>query len=194
MRQTFLFFLVCFFALTSCKSKTKEKPAGDKFMPVLSFIKDQVAHVDTSVYSIMKISYLDSGRADTSYIKREDFKTAAADFLSIPDISESDYGDRYKEDKQFDETLDRVIITYLPVNPDKETIQREEILIRTTPPNDKITNIIINTVVSTKDSLIEKKMLWKMDESFQVATSRQKVGEPETVSTYKVAWNESDTE
>ena len=33
-------------------------------------------------------------------------------------------------------------------------------------------------------------MLWKVDESFQVTTTKQLAGQPETTSTIKVIWNE----
>lgn len=191
MKQSLAICLVSLLVITGCKEK--EKTQKESNFPVLSFLNSQVAQIDTSLYSIIRVDYIDSTRSDTSYIRREDFKAAARDFLSVPDLASSQYAGRYTEDRQFDETLNRVLIVYTPVKPDKEEIQREEILIRPEPPdNDKVTNIIINSVVNTKDSLVEKKMLWRVDESFQVTTIRQKAGQPETVSTYKVVWNESE--
>jgi hypothetical protein len=192
MRQSLILSLGCLLIFNSCKQK--EKSNKEKNFPVLSFLKSQVAHVDTSLYSIRRVVYVDSVHSDTTYISRENFKDAAHDFLLLPDISDPKYADRYNEDKQFDETLNRFLIVYTPVNPDKEIIQREEILIKSEPPTDKVTNFIINTIVNTKDSLIEKKMLWKVDESFQVTTTSQKPGQAEVTTTYKVVWNESDSE
>jgi hypothetical protein len=176
--------------LFACKEK-KEEPA-EKFFPALPFIKSQVAHIDSSLYSIMKIVPVDSVTNDTTYIKREAFKDAAVDFLSLPDISSSKYSDRYTEEKLFEESLNRVMMIYLPVKPDKEEIQREEVLIKPDIEKDKVTTIIINTVIDNRDSLIEKKMLWNVDHSFQVTTTRQVVGGPETTSTYRVVWDEED--
>ena len=87
--------------------------------------------------------------------------------------------------------MNRVIITYTPKNPDKEEIQKQELLVT---PNvatgDKVNNIIINRVISNRDSFIEKNMLWQMDKSFQVVTTIQKPGKPEKTTTAKVTWNE----
>ena len=39
---------------------------------------------------------------------------------------------------------------------------------------------------------MQKRLLWKIDESFQVTTIRQLAGQPETTSTVKVVWNEDE--
>jgi hypothetical protein len=187
-----IFFAAILLSCLACKSKKKEEPGKEKFFPVLSFIKSQVAHVDSSLYSIRKIIYVDSTRNDTIYFKREQFHDLAADFLSLPDLSSSKYEDRFKEEKQFDETLNRVIITYQPLEPGKEEIQRQEVLIQPGPSGDKVTSIIIDYFINNKDSSVQKRMLWQVDKSFQVATMRQLPGQPETNSTLRVIWNEDD--
>lgn len=163
-----------------------------KFISVLSLIKKQVAHVDTSLYSIMKVVYYDSLHSDTTYIPREEFEVAAADFLAIPDLSDQKVAKRYKEEPaRYDELLNRVIITYTPLNPEREEIKSQELLVT---PNvatgDKVNNIIILREISDRDSFLQKKMLWQMDRSFQVITTRQEPGKPEIIITTKVSWNE----
>jgi len=174
-----------------CKNKEKSEPK-EKYFPALGIIRDQVAKVDTSLYSIMYIVLVDSTHNDTTYLKREQFKDAAKDFLSIPDLNLDEYHDRFTEESTFDETLGRVMMIYTPKDAKKEEVQRQEVLIKPDTPEDKVTSIFINTSQSNKDSSIEKKMLWKVDESFQVTTTRQYPGQPEITSTYKVSWNESN--
>jgi len=176
--------------VSSCKQK--EKFHKEKFFPVLSFIQSQVADIDTSLHSIYKLVYVDSLRSDTLYIHRENFRKEAKDFLSIPDISIAKYQDRYTEEKINDEMMNRVLLVYTPLSPEKEEIQRQEVLIKPDPSGDKVTNIIINSVINTRDSAVQKKLMWKIDESFQVTTIRQLAGQPETTSTVKVVWNEDE--
>jgi len=180
-------------SMVACKQKKKKEPS-EQFFPALPYIKSQIKHVDTSIYSIMKIVPVDSVRNDTTYIRREDFEAAAADFLALPDISTSKYEDRYREEKQYDESIDRVLLYYTPEKADKEEIQREDVMIKPDPVNgnDKVTSIIINSVVNKNDTTIEKKMLWNVDKSFQVTTIKQFKDSPETVSTYRVVWNEDN--
>jgi len=176
--------------LLACKQK--KKTPHEKFFPVLSFINSQVAHIDTSVYSIRKYVYIDSLHTDTIYIPREQFKDAAKDFLSLPDISSAAFEDRFNEEKSFDETLQRVTLTYLPVNPEKEEIQREDVLIKPDPSGDIVSNIIINSYRESRDSSVEKKLLWQTDRSFQVTIIKQLPGQKETTTTFEVTWGESE--
>jgi hypothetical protein len=184
--------LLFFGCLWSGCGEKKDKVPKEKFFPVLSFLKSQVKDIDTSLYAIKKLIPLDSLHTDTVYIPREKFREEAHDFLSIPDLALPEYANRYKEEKQMDETLGRVMLIYTPINPEKEIIQRQAVWIKQDPSEDKITNIIINSVVNSKDSLVEKEMLWKVGESFLVRATRQLPGQPETNSTVKVVWNESE--
>ncbi len=191
MRTTFpiLFFFVVI-VTTACKQKKKEDVKH--FISVLSLIKKQVAHVDTSLYAIMKVVYKDSLHSDTTYIPREKFAEIAREFLDIPDLANEKVAARYKEDPvTHDEMLNRVIITYLPLNPEKEEVKRQEILATPIPGEDaKVNNIIIIREINNRDSFVQKKMLWQMDKSFQVVTTSQQPGKPEIIITTRVSWNE----
>jgi hypothetical protein len=191
MKNYWIVFPAILLFLPACKQKEKEDK--EKFFPVLSFIKSQVAQVDTSLYSIKKITILDSLHSDTVYVKREEFRGLARDFLDIPDITERKNKDHFTEEKMYDETLKKVIISYKPSDPEKEEIQKEEVLI--TPDiatGDKVNNLIIESLVSNKDGYLHKYMLWQVDQSFQVTTTTQKPGQPESTTTIKVTWNEKD--
>jgi len=179
--------LVCL-SVINCKRKADPGESKETFFPVLSFIKSQVAHIDTSLYSIKKIDLTDTSHFDTVYVPRDQFKGLAKDFLSIPDIAEKKYATRYTEEKIFDETLNRVIISYKPQNMEKEEVQKQEILITPDPSGDKVSSIIIDYIISNKDSFLMKRMLWETDKSFQVTTTAQKPGKPETTSILKVTW------
>ena len=179
-------------ALATGACKQKENEEEKKFISVLSLIRKQVAHVDTSLYSIMKVVYTDSIYRDTTYIPREQFATVAKEFLEIPDLSVKKIAKRYKEEPAIhDELMNRVILTYTPVNPEKEEVKKQELLATPIPGADaRVNNIIIIREISNRDSFLQKKMFWQMDKSFQVVTTSQKPGKPEITTTTKVSWNE----
>lgn len=193
MKYLLIFLSAILLMPSACKQKKIEN--NEKFFPVLSFIRSQVVSVDTSLYSIKKIVYTDSLHSDTEYIKREAFRVLAKDFLDIPDIADKKSSSRFVEERSFDETLNRVILSYKPIDPDKEELQKQEVLI--TPDvatGDKVTSIIIEKVISDSNGFLQKNMLWQVDQSFLVTTTRQKPGQPETITTLKVTWNERDNE
>jgi len=168
-----------------CKTKEDKK---ESFFPILSFIKSQVAHVDTSLYKITKMVSRGS-LWDTSYIKREEFRSHAAEFLESPDLTEKKYSTGYQETKFFDASLNRAIFSYLPKDKNAP-VQREEVTIEPGQgERDKVKNIIIDKLVaSTDSSSITKRLLWTVDESFQVTTIIQKPGQRDSIQTTKISW------
>lgn len=188
MKKLLLSIPTLLIVLIACKSK--EKKTDTSYFPVLTVIKGQVNHVDTSLYQIMKFTPIDSVRTDTEYIRREDFRALAKDFLEIPDITEPVYQGRFEESRILDKDLNRVLITYIPNDPSKELIQRQEVLVIPSEGIGTMDNVIVNYFSNTRDSSVEKKMLWKMNQYFQVTTIKQKPGMPETITTTKVVWNE----
>ena len=129
MIKSFPILIISILLVLSCKNKkTDEEKENQAFFPVLSFIKSQVAHVDTSVFRIIKIVQKDS-TSDTIYLKREEFREAAKDFLIMPDIASDELKDDYTETKLFVQDLKQVALSYMPKEPNKE-ISRQEVMIK----------------------------------------------------------------
>jgi hypothetical protein len=190
-KKSVLLFTALSLVLFSCTSKKKEAEKSS-FFPVISFIKSQIAHVDTSLFAITRINYIDSLHSDTTFFKREEFRTLAKEFTELPDLTESKYQKLYKEDTLVDESLNSITFTYLPIHSEKEYIQRQEVHI--TLNGSEVRNIFIDVQKDTKDSSIQKKMLWHVDHSFRIVTTIQKPGKPETTSNMKVIWNDEDNQ
>jgi hypothetical protein len=189
MKNLFLF-LALSLVLFACQNQDENQPEPPKHFPVISFIKSQVAHVDTSLYPIIRINVNAEGPNDTTFHKREEFRSLAKDFLDLPDLTDKKLNKRFTKESRYDESLGRLIITMLPVNPAKEEIQREEVLIKPDPSGDRVMSIIIDYTKSNRDSAVQKRLLWMVDESFQVSTMKQLKAQPEMVSTFRVVWNE----
>ena len=170
-----------------------DKEKSESYLPVGSIIKSQVNHIDTSLYTIIKVSYVDTVRSDTSYVKREEVRDLAKDFLSIPELSKKNY----TEENVPGPTDGVSTFTYRPVHPDKEELKQVDLIIDPSLESkgkSQITTIIIDKLFSNRDSSVEKKLLWQMDRSFQVTTIKQLPGQPEVYSSYKVIWSGLDDE
>jgi hypothetical protein len=177
--------------LVSCKSK-KEEDANAAFFPVASYIKSQVAQVDTTLNRIMKIITV-NGASDTAYINRAEFRKEAKDFLSLPDISSKKLRDDYTETQLYDEDLERVILNYTPKNQNTE-IRRQEVMIK--PDNlrgDKVESIFIDQLLEFNDRAVQKRLTWNVDHNFQVVTIVQKRNTPDKIHTLRLLWNENSS-
>jgi hypothetical protein len=163
------------------------------YISIPSLIEEQVAHVDTSLYSITKFIYqgTDTLASDTFYIRREDFRNEADAFLQLPDLSLPKLAKRFNEESRYDDLLKRVILTYTPKNAKEEDWQKLEVMIAPEPATgDKVTTILANKVKNDRKGLLQEDLLWIMDKSFQVTRIAQLPGEESVTSTYKVIWNE----
>lgn len=166
----------------SCKQKK-----NDAF-PAIDFIKAQVANVDTSLYSILKLVSVTDSTYDTTFVKREDFKSLAKDFLETPDISKK-FGGKYTEERMMNNELGLAVFIATTKDEDLE-VRRQEVRILPDPPNDQIKSIYIEKLNGNKDSSILKRMTWYTDRKFQIVTITQKKNEDEKTSVMQVIWND----
>jgi len=167
-----------------CKQKKND------VFPALDFIKGQIAHVDTSVYRIVKLVPLTDSTYDTSYVKREDFKTLAKDFLETPDISKK-FGGKYTEERMMNNELGLAVFIATTGDEDLE-VRRQEVRILPDPPNDKVKSIYIERLNGNKDSSVLKRMTWYTDRKFQIITIMQKKNQEEKTSVMQVVWNDQE--
>src|SRR3982074_3734210 len=124
MNKNIIFAACILLFCTGCKHKKKDNKEDSSFFPVLSFLKSQVTQIDTSSFNLLKIVTIDS-LEDSSHIKKEEFRGLVKDFLETPDISEKILKDKYKEDRLYDESLNKVILTYTPIDTNMQVLREE---------------------------------------------------------------------
>ena len=175
-------FFVTILFYCSCKQKKND------VFPAIDFIRGQIANVDTSVYRILKLVPMTDSTYDTTYIKREDFKRLAKDFLETPDISKK-FGGKYTEERMMNNELGLAVFIATTNDEDLE-VRRQEVRILPDPPNDKVKSIYIERFSGNKDSSVLKRMTWHADRNFQIITITQKKNEEEKTSIMQVVWND----
>jgi hypothetical protein len=179
--------IVLVLLLMACKSKKKSTDDNAQFFPIVSFLKSQVAQIDTTLLGIKKLVKRDS-TWDTTYIKREAFRGEVTDFLTIPDLTQKQYRGNFTETKLFDESLNKAILTYTPIEADEAT-RREEVVIQPDQENgDKVYSIFINLLFVHKDSIIQKNLYWQVDSHCDIITIAQQKGGKETIRNTRLIW------
>lgn len=185
--------LFCFLFLVStviaCKHKSRAAGDAADFFPVVSYLRSQIRHIDTSLYSLTQIT-THNGSTDTAYLRREDFSAAAQDFLSLPDLNNDDLRSKYAETKLYDEDLKKVVLSYAPKDGnDFDQITRQDVLIEPGDETaDQVQTIYIETLLNKGDSAVQKKLTWNVAKGFQVIRVVTRPGTPEVVQTTDVSW------
>lgn len=188
MKKT-LVFIVFSMLLICCKQKEKADGDDDKFISVNSYLKAQVAEMDSSLATIMAIRKLDTVSTDTTYLKREDFKIYANEFLQLPDISSSKLKDDYSATNMYDDLLNAYVFTYTTTD-QKNEIKKEDVIVDPTEAGESnIRAINIDKWQTHGDSTVHKNMLWETGKRFLIITKVAKPSQPERISTVEVKWS-----
>jgi len=177
--------------LPACKGKKdrNEEKDSKKDPPVsaLSVIKGQLNDLETSIYEIRKFETIDNV-TDSAYLKKEDIRKVAAPFLSLPEIADEKYYEKYTEDKVIDAQQNILNITSI-ANSDTTEIQKQFIIVEISPTTDsKVQSIYIDRYIAKGDSTLEQKLYWEIDKSFLIRSIIGKKDQPEKVHSIKVMW------
>lgn len=191
MKKQILFLTTIVLLLSACgNEKAAEADTADgAYFPVVSYLKGQVAFIDSSLYTLIQVNKTGSG-ADTVYLRPEDFKSVSKPFTSLPDITNGKLKEKYTESRLYDETLDRFIITYTPKDLDEELeILRQDVVITpNTGDGDKVESIYIERQQSGGDSTVQQKMSWEVAKGFTIRSIIQKEAAPEKLQNTEVLW------
>lgn len=172
----------------ACSGNKSESKEAVEFFPVHSYLRSQVAHIDTSMYTLRKITR-QNGRADTTFLHRDAFRKEAADFLSIPDIASDKLKDDYTESRLYDDLLKRAVFSYSPKDEDAEVLQQDvTIEPGASAEGDAVRTIFVNLLSEEDNRTIQKKMLWEVGRRFQIVTTTQQKGSPDENRTVEVWW------
>jgi len=169
----------------ACKEKKELKQESP--ISVLSIIKGQLNHLDSSLYEIIKYETADN-TTDSSYLKRDEIRKFAAPFLSLPEIADKNYYENYTEEKLIDAQQETLSITTTAKNENAE-IQKQIIVITLSDvSNGKVQSIFIDRYIPSKDSTVDQKLFWELDKYFSIGSIIEKENQPEKTHFTKVAW------
>ena len=174
--------IILFAACRGKKEAKQELPIS-----VLSIIKGQLNHLDTSLYGIIKYETADN-TTDSTYLKRDEIRKFAAPFLSLPEIADKNYYENYTEERLIDAQQETLSITTTAKNENAE-IQKQIIVITLSDvSNGKVQSIFIDRYIPSKDSTIEQKLFWEVDKYFSIRSIIEKENQPDKIHHTKVTW------
>src|SRR6187399_2300575 len=163
---------------SACKEKKEVKQEPP--ISVLSIIKGQLNHLDTSLYGVTKYETTDN-ITDTTYLTRDEIRKFASPFLSLPEIADKNYYKNYTEEKVIDAQQETLNITSTAKNENAE-IQKQIIVIALADVyNGKVQSIFIDRHIASKDSTVEQKLFWEMDQYFSIRNIIEKENQPEKI-------------
>jgi hypothetical protein len=172
--------------LVSCSgNKEKKFEQKDKsFYPIGSFIRSELALVDSLPIAVFKYTIKDQ-KTDTQLLEKPAFRKIAETFLT-PDITVDPMKKKYKETVFMDETINTVTFSYVTEDTSAE-IQKIDVFIN--PETDKVKNIYVEKIIRGRDSIITQKMIWIAGKHFQVSTMVTHKDKAEETLQEKFSWD-----
>jgi len=190
MKNYLTYLVLTIVLLGACNQKKdskKEEEPKESPISALSIIKGQLNHLDTSIYEVKKFE-TSNNRTDSVYLKRGEIRKAAKPFLSLPEIADEKYHEKYTETRLIDAQQNTLNITSLSTN-DTAEVQKQIIIISLSPTaNSTIQSIFIDRYISRGDSTIQQKLFWEIDKYFSIGSIIEKEDQPEKIHTTKVTW------
>ncbi|MFM7672151.1 MAG: hypothetical protein ACKO6Q_06130 [Bacteroidota bacterium] len=183
----FLFILPLLGLLSACSDAKPKK----KYISAPSLIEQQIRQVDTSLYAIKRFTTTDTLLTDTAFVHRDDFRKEVAAFLQIPDLSDPTRANAFSEETRFDELLNRAIIAYTAIDPEKEPFSSIELFIEPNPAaGDPVRTILATRRQGDRNGFEQEQLIWQMDKSCTRILTSRKPGSAEQIKTFKWSWNE----
>ena len=174
--------IILFAACRGKKEAKQELPIS-----VLSIIKGQLNHLDTSLYGIIKYETADN-TTDSTYLKRDEIRKFAAPFLSLPEIADKNYYENYTEEKVIDAQQETLNITTTAKNENAEIQKQIMVITLADVSSGKVQSIFIDRYIPSKDSTIEQKLFWEVDKYFSIGSIIEKENQPDKTHLTKVTW------
>lgn len=172
--------------IIGCKQKKEEKQEAQ--ISAISIIKGQLHKLDSSMAEFKKIERLEN-RNDTTYLKRDEIKSLAEPFLSLPDITDKKNLKKYTEDRLIDAEQNTLSITHTLKENETGEIQKQIIVVDIADiSNGQIQSIFIDRSINVPDSTIDQKLFWQIDKFFTIGNIISKENQPEKTNYIKVEW------
>lgn len=188
MKNYFTISVLIVILFAACKEKKESPEKEDKPISVLSIIKGQLNHLDTSLYQLTKYETINN-TIDSVYLKREEIRKFAAPFLSLPEIADKEYYNKYTEDKLIDAQQETLSITSTLKDSVDAEIQKQIVIIDIADiSNGKIKSIYIDRYITSRDSSMQQKLFWEVDKYFSIGNIIEKENQPDKTQTIKITW------
>jgi hypothetical protein len=186
--------LIIFTGIYSCgdkAEKNKEPVVAEvekdttAHLPVLGFLQDDIRKVDSFSTGIVRKT--NGSKKDSAFVKLPEFHRYADQFL-LKELDSAAFENNFKETSLMDETSGMFNFIYEPKD-SATSLRQVMVYLKPSQANDNIDRIYMITNTQQGDTLVEKKMTWKMRKYFYVLTIKQPKTGNSITTMEKLIWD-----
>jgi hypothetical protein len=187
--QKFSTQLLIFFIFISACNSSGEKKEKPEFIDVASYLKGQLAYLDSIPFSFEKTTLKDSIYTDTVFLSKEQLRTIVMNFLP-KELEKENFQKLYQETLFGDADMNTITLTYQPEEKKDLSVQRVDVYV--SPETQEISKLYIIRSNQTKDAALVQQLLWKHNKSCKLITTIYKADNTEQVISEKINWNDTE--
>lgn len=196
-----LLLLILTTSLFSCRNKAEEPkqeatPASadttsktdsaESYLPVKALLQAEVRNVESYAAGILRKATI-KGRKDSAFIQLSQFQRVAEQFM-LKELDSAFFRDHFEETSFMDETTKMLNFIYTAKD-SVSPLQKAVVYVQPSETANTMDRLYFETVYNQGDTLIEKKLTWKMRKYFYILTVKQPKSGNVITNMEKLIWD-----
>lgn len=197
-----LLLLILTTSLVSCSDEAKEPKqeatttppdtaakinSAESYLPVQTLLQAEVRNVESYAAGILRKTKNVRGRKDSAFIQLPQFQRIAEQFM-LKELDSAFFRDHFEETSFMDQTTQMLNFIYTAKD-SVSSLQKAVVYVRPSETTNTTDRLYFETVYNQGDTLVEKKLTWKMRKYFYILTVKQPKSGNAVTSMEKLIWD-----
>lgn len=171
---------------TSTDTAAKNESA-ESYLPIQALLQEEVRNVESYAAGILRKAKNVKGRKDSAFIQLPQFQRIAEQFM-LKELDSAFFRDHFEETSFMDQTTQMLNFIYTPKD-SVSALQKAVVYVQPSQSTNTMDRLYFETVYNQGDTLIEKKLTWKMRKYFYILTVKQPKSGNAITSMEKLIWD-----
>jgi hypothetical protein len=173
---------------TSTSPDTAAKTnSAESYLPVQAFLQEEVRNVESYAAGILRKAKNVRGRKDSAFIQLPQFQDIAEQFM-LKELDSAFFRDHFEETSFMDQTTQMLNFIYTAKD-SVSPLQKAVVYVRPSETANTMDRLYFETAYNQGDTLIEKRLTWKMRKYFYILTVKQPKSGNAITSMEKLIWD-----
>lgn len=173
-------------ATAATPDSTAKTGSAESYLPVEALLQDEVRNVEAYAAGILRKATI-KGRKDSAFIQLPQFQRIAEQFM-LKELDSAFFRDHFEETSFMDQTTQ--LLNFIYTSKDSASpLQKAVVYVRPSETTNTMDRVYLETVYNQGDTLIEKRLTWKMRKYFYILTVKQPKSGNAITTMEKLIWD-----
>jgi hypothetical protein len=174
-------------ATTTSPDTTAKTNSAESYLPVQALLQEEVRNVESYAAGILRKAKNVKGRKDSAFIQLPQFQRIAEQFM-LKELDSAFFRNHFEETSFMDQTTQMVNFIYTAKD-SVSPLQKAVVYVRPSETANTMDRLYFETAYNQGDTLIEKRLTWKMRKYFYILTVKQPKSGNAITTMEKLIWD-----